>query len=1253
MMFKNMLLTLRPKKVFASFFILLLVSCGGGGGGSAPLPTVTITVNDLSVPLDTEVLITWSSSNATSCQASGSWSGTRPVSGSEFVTISLVGNSTFILNCTGNGGNQSSSVIVEGYRQLLGVTVDGYIRGAEIFIDQNNNYQLDGIENSLISNNNGEFALRYYDGTLISKGGIDLDTGTPLDNLVLLHKMNGFSSFNVISPISSVSSFLQNPENINLYLGIDQEININTVDPVLNKGNGSIYDYLYEKNNQLTVIALSLSKLIKHLTETNSDDTVEITTRESFTLIAALLSEIFEATDKKVDIESLSFIQALTAKAYQFTDNELDLIVSERVSNLLVSLLPVIEVKSEDYLTTATFSFGLSTFLDDFQNAIEDNMSSSTLDFYNNDILSYIGDDQSVDSDLLAPEITAFDNSANVDEDNLIEIDVLANDSFLSSAPVSISANNPENGVVSIIESTPPKLSYLPNQDFYGADEFEYMVIQGNKTSTANVEISINPINDAPVINISSTLQAPENQNFVDNISIFDVDGDSLQLSYDGADKLEFSLDENNDLYFVSPPDYEEKNIFYLLFSLTDGQITVSKEIDVLVTNVNDIEPVINTNTLNAREECSFIDYLDGSDVEGDILEWSISQESLDDFSIDKDSGELLFVNAPRHDPEIDNTKNISVTVFDGVHTVSKNIVVNLTYDPLFPHQWVLDNTGQKNFADLAGTAGADSNILDMDCKYSGEGVIVSIVDEGLELLHEDLKDNIIEGSYDWVENDNDPTNTSLYGDHGTSVSGIIAMKGHNNLGGRGIAPNAKLVGYNWLLSQSDANLFSSFNGLDYSVNVGVSNNSWGRGASQWYSPPTFDADTKDAMVGITQNSRSGKGTVFIKSNGNSWAIDGYCGPNQSVSDEMPCTTTSTNDPVSAIPYFVGVPSLNADDERSSYSTPGSASWISGYGGEYGYGPPYYFAEDYSESLERYFKSAIVSTDQSTCDIGYIRTENGAGTPRNALSTGDHPLNLECNYTPHMNGTSSAGPTVAGLVALLLEVNPDFTWRDIKHILASTASKIDPERTKSLIFNDEEIQMYSWIENAAGYDFHNWFGFGKLNISDAINFAENLTPNNLGEFITYDIVTAEQLNPDWDLNIADQKLTDSITLESNPSSQGKIEWIRLRLWFDYPDMSDIGLRLTSPDGTTLNVLYPFAYKINNPKRLQTEYEYDEYYFEVGVAGFYGENLDGQWTLEVINWESGGCPEETDENGNTITVCTTGILENWGIIAYGN
>ena len=195
--------------------------------------------------------------------------------------------------------------------------------------------------------------------------------------------------------------------------------------------------------------------------------------------------------------------------------------------------------------------------------------------------------------------------------------------------------------------------------------------------------------------------------------------------------------------------------------------------------------------------------------------------------------------------------------------------------------------------------------------------------------------------------------------------------------------------------------------------------------------------------------------------------------------------------------------------------------------------------------------------------------------------------------------------------------------------------------------------MHSWVTNAAGYSHHNWFGFGKLDVTSAINFAENMTPNNLGTFTTYDLVDVDTDDNDWTMDIADQIQTHSIALTSNDGSNGKVEWVRVRVWFDYPDMSDIGLRMTSPDGTTINILYPYAYKTMNPKDLITEYGFDEYYFDIGIAGFYGENITGDWTLEVINWESGGCPEVTDDDGNVSTVCTTGKLENWGILMYGN
>lgn len=100
--------------ILTSTFIL--ASCGGGGGGggsstpSAPTATVSLTASDTDLfPGDTTIL-TWSSTNATSCTASGDWSGNGDISGSQSVQISE-GNNVFSLKC---GDSSTVSVTVVG-----------------------------------------------------------------------------------------------------------------------------------------------------------------------------------------------------------------------------------------------------------------------------------------------------------------------------------------------------------------------------------------------------------------------------------------------------------------------------------------------------------------------------------------------------------------------------------------------------------------------------------------------------------------------------------------------------------------------------------------------------------------------------------------------------------------------------------------------------------------------------------------------------------------------------------------------------------------------------------------------------------------------------------------------------------------------------------------------------------------------------------------------------------------------------------
>lgn len=76
-----------------------------------PAPTVTLTSSASSVTNGESATLTWSSTNATSCSASGGWNGALATSGSQS-TGALSENSTFTLTCTGGGGTASASVQV-------------------------------------------------------------------------------------------------------------------------------------------------------------------------------------------------------------------------------------------------------------------------------------------------------------------------------------------------------------------------------------------------------------------------------------------------------------------------------------------------------------------------------------------------------------------------------------------------------------------------------------------------------------------------------------------------------------------------------------------------------------------------------------------------------------------------------------------------------------------------------------------------------------------------------------------------------------------------------------------------------------------------------------------------------------------------------------------------------------------------------------------------------------------------------------
>lgn len=98
-----------------------VASCGAGEGPIEPpaAPTLALTISSPRVRAIAEAAhVNWSSSNTATCSASGSWSGSRPVTGGYTFTPDAPGQFTFSLLCIGGGGEVSASVTLDAWSPL-------------------------------------------------------------------------------------------------------------------------------------------------------------------------------------------------------------------------------------------------------------------------------------------------------------------------------------------------------------------------------------------------------------------------------------------------------------------------------------------------------------------------------------------------------------------------------------------------------------------------------------------------------------------------------------------------------------------------------------------------------------------------------------------------------------------------------------------------------------------------------------------------------------------------------------------------------------------------------------------------------------------------------------------------------------------------------------------------------------------------------------------------------------------------------
>ena len=569
----------KSKYLYIITSVFIITSCGGGGGGgggSVPQLIAAVissfTSSSPSVEVGSTVDLSWSATNASSCSAS--WTNQTSTSGTETVTVSSSGNNTFSITCSGEGGNDSKSIMVEGYRNINGISVDGYMSGASIFIDENQNYILDSNESETSSSVDGSFTIKFNNGLLVSLGGQDADTQTQLDGLLLLRDIDGFSDESyLISPITSVSHFMPS-NNVNDVLGIDNSIDIFSTDPVANLNKDAAHNLLYEKGNQLTVLAYSLQNISNDL-NSSSDSTVDY-----FKAISEEMVLLFTDTSQAVNIEKSLFVENVLDNLILSKSLSIDESSKINAVKALSAVLPIIGVKANNDLTSSVIRFSTNKFQNDFLKIVNGTADQQLITAYSTDILNYIAEDQNVDIEDIQPVIIALSDEISLNEDNSISFSPLLNDELTPGSPYTLSVSSASNGTTSISESSPDQITYTPNQNFNGQDSFSYTITQGNLSSSADISVSILAINDAPLINLATSINYSENDTEAINTSIVDVDGDELDITLSGDDADFFSF-SNNLLTFISPPDFETKSSYSITITVSDGVLTDEKIITI------------------------------------------------------------------------------------------------------------------------------------------------------------------------------------------------------------------------------------------------------------------------------------------------------------------------------------------------------------------------------------------------------------------------------------------------------------------------------------------------------------------------------------------------------------------------------------------------------------------------------------------------------------------------------------------------
>ncbi|MEB3288475.1 MAG: S8 family serine peptidase [Leptolyngbya sp.] len=465
-----------------------------------------------------------------------------------------------------------------------------------------------------------------------------------------------------------------------------------------------------------------------------------------------------------------------------------------------------------------------------------------------------------------------------------------------------------------------------------------------------------------------------------------------------------------------------------------------------------------------------------------------------------------------------------------GVQAAEPNLVIQLEglYHPVddrYPQQWHLFHQGGPQLAAGSHIHGEAA----WNISRGSRSVVVAVADDGFDLDHPDLQGmGKLVDPIDLKDRDAVPLPMQSHENHGTSVAGL-AIGEENGRGIVGVAPGCAFLPIRTTGFIDDASIEQLF-GEAVSRGAAVIACSWAPASN--YFPLTLrqtHAITQAATAG-----RNGKGCVIIFSAGNA---------NRPVSgtiNEAQWPRNALSGPTKWLNGFAVHPDVITVSASTSLNTKAA---YSNWGPHIAVAAP---SNNAPPSMALPQVGTVVTgpeVRQALPGRGMVTSDRTGGSGYDASA-----------YTQNFGGTSSACPVVAGVVGLMLSVNPNLTAQEVREILQTTADKIiDPNP-------DPQLGLRYGTYDGRGHS--QWFGYGKVNALAAVQAAQSRA---WGQRQVRQVISQQNRTA---LVIPDHQPT-GVESAIVVSQDGTVADLQVQVSLQHEFLGDISLTLIAPQGQTV------------------------------------------------------------------------------------